>query len=27
MSRYERFRKDVEKGLLKIYDKHFGPRK
>jgi len=27
MTRYERFRRDVEKGLLKIYDKHFGPRK
>ena len=27
MSRYERFRKDVEKGLVKIYDKHFGPWK
>ncbi len=24
MSRYERFRKDVEKGLEKIYHKHFG---
>ena len=27
MSRYERFRKDVEKGLTKIYDKHFEPWK
>jgi len=27
MSRYERFRKDVEKGLEKIFDKHFGPWK
>jgi len=27
MSHYERFRRDVEKGLVKIYDKHFGPRK
>jgi molybdate transport system regulatory protein len=27
MSHYERFRRDVEKGLMKIYDKHFGPRK
>jgi len=26
MSHYERFRRDVEKGLEKIYDKHFGPR-
>jgi molybdate transport system regulatory protein len=25
MSRYERFRKDVGKGLEKIYQKHFGP--
>jgi len=27
MSHYERFRRDVEKDLVKIYDKHFGPRK
>ncbi len=27
MSHYERFRRDVEKGLARIYDKHFGPRK
>ncbi len=24
MSRYERFRKDVEKGIEKVYQKHFG---
>ena len=27
MSHYEQFRRDVEKGLGKIYDKHFGPSK
>jgi len=27
MSHYERFREDLEKGLVEIYDKHFGPRK
>ena len=27
MSHYERFRRDVEKDLVKIYDKHFGPPK
>jgi len=27
ISRYGRFRKDAQKGLAKIYDKHFGPWK